>query len=731
MASDPVTSPSSYHTTHDAIGSNIISSETEKASSFISEKSLVEHLRQTDSQVKRYSAVVRWLEDLAFEKLPQSLSKIKHISQNVCFENTLLELKNAKLNGRPVPENLVTELDPDAPIRQGKKLADMDQTDELALSQKLWIYTRTGRMEMATDALVKCGQPMRSVLFMGGLYYHDPNLVHAPEDLNNIQPIQGNARRDLWKNIVWKMSEEPRFNLYDRAISGVLCGNLEAILPACTSWDDWLWACFKVMLDIYIEGEIRTTPHTRRVDELTDMPSAYWVQNLQSDSIFSDLQSCHLEDVKKYANSQFGLIQNHLITGNIEELINTMHGWVSVTEGSEEEVAAVRPGAHLLRFMSHLVVYCREIGLSVEDDKCDDILCYYIHELIRLNKQDLIAPYTSCISGADRQVLSYAGMLQHISESGQQRIYLDLARQVGLNTLMITKRMVETVRGETEQLADNNNDVTLNNIGDDITSLDQKKINIMDWLVYEEEQLLEALSQGLGLIRFFLASRKFAASDQVFKKLPENILNILVNRWKHAEGDKPLPLVFDNMIKEYLCVHAYIEAMDAWNQWFNQFHRAKPEEPDSLNESQQDQLSETVAYEQKTREHIAALTAWYTTLSNYLYLAQEKINNVLLFDGGWMVDRHEDESLSEGRKEQLDAIRRVCLPTLCFLFQSMLKQSDRHLDSLNFSILVTSEDYQLYTLFSREELQRLLTQFKESTQLLAKNKDTDYVGYPL
>ena len=57
---------------------------------------------------------------------------------------------------------------------------------------------------------------------------------------------------------------------------GVLSGNLRAILPACKSWSDHLWAHFKVAVDVWVEQEIRLQQSTPRAME--NLPPEYWDQ---------------------------------------------------------------------------------------------------------------------------------------------------------------------------------------------------------------------------------------------------------------------------------------------------------------------------------------------------------------------------------------------------------------------------------------------------------------------
>eukprot|EP00800_Vazella_pourtalesii_P014348 TRINITY_DN3627_c0_g3_i2.p1 TRINITY_DN3627_c0_g3~~TRINITY_DN3627_c0_g3_i2.p1 ORF type:complete len:431 (-),score=19.09 TRINITY_DN3627_c0_g3_i2:1262-2554(-) len=296
---------------------------------FVSEKKVIDYLLANDHNVRKYNAVILWLEEIASCRFDNNPLQTKCLSRNICFENTLIELKDSRR--KPVNPNLVSEIDPDSSLRQNKKISELDQKDELMLSQCVWHHIRAGRIQEAQDLLQKVGQPMKASIFEGGKYYHDPNLENEPKDLGIPEIIEGNIQRDIWKFIVWKMSEDTRFNVYERAIFGVLAGNLQRILPVCKNWSDWLWANYKVMLDVYYESEIRNTSYYRKRNNPRDLPSNYWQQNLEPEIIFSELQGIRNEEIHRYSNSQFGVIQFYLITNQLDILIDTIYNWITTS----------------------------------------------------------------------------------------------------------------------------------------------------------------------------------------------------------------------------------------------------------------------------------------------------------------------------------------------------------------------------------------------------------------
>ncbi|XP_052370401.1 nuclear pore complex protein Nup107-like [Oncorhynchus keta] len=87
---------------------------------------------------------------------------------------TELGLLGLFFTGFNVP--LVTELDPDAPIRQRRPLADLDREDDARLLKYLFTLLRAGMTDEAQRLCKRCGQAWRAATLEGWKLYHDPNI---------------------------------------------------------------------------------------------------------------------------------------------------------------------------------------------------------------------------------------------------------------------------------------------------------------------------------------------------------------------------------------------------------------------------------------------------------------------------------------------------------------------------------------------------------------------------
>uniref|UniRef100_A0A8C3YRL3 Nuclear pore complex protein n=1 Tax=Catagonus wagneri TaxID=51154 RepID=A0A8C3YRL3_9CETA len=588
-----------------------------------SEKTVVEALFQRDSLVRQCQLVVDWLESIAKDEIGDFSDNIEFYAKSVYWENTLHALKQRQLPSyigsvRP----LVTELDPDAPIRQKMPLDDLDREDEVRLLKYLFTLIRAGMTEEAQRLCKRCGQAWRAATLEGWKLYHDPNVNGGTE----LEPVEGNPYRCIWKISCWRMAEDEHFNRYERAIYAALSGNLKQLLPVCDTWEDTVWAYFRVMVDSLVEQEIRTSVMT--LDETEELPREYLEANWTLEKVFEELQATDKKRVLEENQEHYHIVQKFLILGDIDGLMGEFSKWLSKSRSN-------LPG-HLLRFMTHLILFFRTLGLQTKEEVSIEVLKTYIQE-------------------------------------------------------------------------------------------DRLKIDVIDWLVFDPAQRAEALKQGNAIMRKFLASKKHEAAKEVFVKIPQDSIAEIYNQWEEQGMESPLPAEDDNAIREHLCIRAYLEAHETFNEWFKHMNSA-PQKPTLIPQAT---FTEKVAHEHKEKKYEMDYGIWKGHLDALTADVKEKMYNVLLFvDGGWMVDVREDAEEDHERIHQMVLLRQLCLPMLCFLLHTILHSTGQYQECLQLADMVSSERHKLYLVFSKEELRKLLQKLRESSLMLL-DQGLDPLGYEI
>uniref|UniRef100_A0A2K6DZ01 Nuclear pore complex protein n=1 Tax=Macaca nemestrina TaxID=9545 RepID=A0A2K6DZ01_MACNE len=585
-----------------------------------SEKTVVEALFQRDSLVRQSQDYLR----PGVQDQPIKITPLKNLVLIISFrENTLHTLKQRQLTSyvgsvRP----LVTELDPDAPIRQKMPLDDLDREDEVRLLKYLFTLIRAGMTEEAQRLCKRCGQAWRAATLEGWKLYHDPNVNGGTE----LEPVEGNPYRRIWKISCWRMAEDELFNRYERAIYAALSGNLKQLLPVCDTWEDTVWAYFRVMVDSLVEQEIQTSVVT--LDETEELPREYLEANWTLEKVFEELQATDKKRVLEENQEHYHIVQKFLILGDIDGLMDEFSKWLSKSRNN-------LPG-HLLRFMTHLILFFRTLGLQTKEEVSIEVLKTYIQE-------------------------------------------------------------------------------------------DRLKIDVIDWLVFDPAQRAEALKQGNAIMRKFLASKKHEAAKEVFVKIPQDSIAEIYNQWEEQGMESPLPAEDDNAIREHLCIRAYLEAHETFNEWFKHMNSV-PQKPTLI---PQPTFTEKVAHEHKERKYEMDFGIWKGHLDALTADVKEKMYNVLLFvDGGWMVDVREDAEEDHERTHQMVLLRKLCLPMLCFLLHTILHSTGQYQECLQLADMVSSERHKLYLVFSKEELRKLLQKLRESSLMLL-DQGLDPLGYEI
>ncbi|KAL5022711.1 hypothetical protein ScPMuIL_001866 [Solemya velum] len=687
--------------------------DSEDKIEYQSDQNIMKMLFTKESSIRESQIVVDWLESCAREQLDAFSDKVKFFSDRaVAWENTLHRLQNQQ-TGLPMGTErpLVDEMDPDAPVRQNRMLDDLDKEDETRLLQYVFVCIRAGQIDKAQEICQSCGQSWRAATLEGWRLYHDPNFEGLRND-GCVAPVRGNPYRDIWKTVCWKMAQEAKFNQWERAIYASLSGNLQALLPVCKSWKDYLWAYFKVLVDSKVEQEIRIRTISSR--PLEPLPSDYWEKMFEPITIFQEIETA--EKVAPEISHWYCVIQKYLILGDTDKLLEVMSMWVR-QDGEK------LPG-HLVRFMAHLVLFLQTAEHKITEDYCHVILEAYVQNLIVDKQKHLVASYVSKLS-QNSQVLWYARFLEGINSKAEREECLKWAQEAGLDIPLITKTVVENIRNK--DVVDFSQELE-GPVGTTISDEDRQKIEAIDWLVFEPSQRAEAMKQANAVMRTFIAVRKHAAVKEVFGKLPGDSVDVVYKNWQRLTGSTDLPPSDMNGIREYMCMKAYIDAIDNFNDWFNLCHHGKPHKPEILTGAS---FTDRVAHDHRIKQYEQEVDRWHHNLMLQTKSTKARFYNVLLFaDGGWMVDLVKDDEAERSRQLQMSQLRTLTLPYMCSLLHKVLHTTEQFTECLQLADLVSSEQHKLYEVFRKDELQKLLDLLRESS-LAVLDLNRDPLGYEL
>ncbi|XP_055904277.1 nuclear pore complex protein Nup107 [Eupeodes corollae] len=665
-----------------------------------SDKEVISQLYSCNSHIREYQLIVDWLE--ACYVKDETMHVGHSTDRTVAWENTLFQLQNphdvAFSNGRET----IKSLDPDAPVREKKRLHPLDEEDNLRLSKGIFAEIRQGKIDEAMALCKYCGQTWRAALLEGWRLYEDPNYESA--NPREKIPVEGNPRRDIWKKCAWMMADSNKFDEYTRAIAGALCGHLESLKAVLSkSWLDLLWAYLKVQIDIRVESEIRSI-----------MPQEYWDNKMSLEQIFNELSVHKNESVKKEARDKMHTIQKYIILDNIPEMLQKMKLWV------EEE----KLSPHMLRFLSHIVLFMRQIGKVDKEEIADVIIKAFVECLIELKEPQLVAFYTASLP-SKMQVMLYSKFLETIKETSARAAALEEAVSAGLDVQGITKHTVQTIR---TRVIDE--EVVEQRQQGDISQWDLEKIKALEWLTFYPEQKGELLWQANALSRTFLAQGKTECMRAAFNIVPADALAQIISIYGSKDN---FPCREECSIKEYLSYKVYLVALDGFNDWSQLYHN-RPKEPQAANVNAN--FTERIASEHKEQSYRSELDRWKMNLNEQTSVTRDALFNILLFpEKGWLVDPDSSKNPAnvdqldwENRLHQLQKLRSVCIPEIVLLLHKVLQQSGDYKGCIKLADEISSELRQLYKVYTKHKLAELLAKISESCLTLL-NEKLDPWGY--
>ncbi|CAH0555792.1 unnamed protein product [Brassicogethes aeneus] len=658
-----------------------------------SEKLCVQSLFKRDSLVRESQLVIDWLECNESDRDDEVL----HFSDSTTgWENTLHQLHSASTIAFGASREIVDKMDPDAPNYQRKPLHDLDVEDEKRLSRRIFREIRCGKLEEAQRLCQQCGHSWKAAIFEGWRLYHNPNIKENGAQDADIEvddgyeempaaeneEIEGNLNRDIWKAMAMKFCKQDWLEMFDRAAIGVFCGYVEPILPVCKTWEDNLWAYMKSIVDIRVESEIRDC--CVRNDSYIPLSDEYWAQRMSLNDVFVSLDSSKNVKVREESRKPEHIIQKYIILDEIPKLINQLEDWIEESNLDTQ----------FLRFAAHLVLFLEQIGQT--HHSVEKILEAYIRRLTLMKETQLIAYYVSKLSPSN-QVQIYALYLENIVENEERKKALMYAEDSCLDVLSITKQVVENIRNKPHEVEGSGN------LQHKITDIDTFKVGALDWVLFYETQKVEALYQSNALIFTFLTLGKIDAAQLAYNKIPSDYVEKIVSE-SGGEGE------IGQVVKEHLSYKAYLNACDAFNEWFMQC-KNKPNAPEDLPETAQ--FTEKVAQQHRVAQYKAEVERWKLTTNHLAKTAKTMLYNVLLFPEGWLIGAKDAEYL-----------RSSCIPEIVLLLYTVLFESGQHEECVQLADILASEKYGLYKVYSKEKLGEILVKLCESSvELLNSKKD--------
>ncbi|XP_037270553.2 nuclear pore complex protein Nup107 [Rhipicephalus microplus] len=370
-----------------------------------SEWEIVEALMARDSFARRAQLVVDWLESCVAHQrgVGNDDERLECFAgRGSVWKNTLHHVKACADVGS-APSSYVTELDPDTPSRERLPINNRDYEDEVRLFRSVFFHLRAGQWQRAQELAADNGHYSLAAALEDWRPYHDPN-NGSIMGADSMQPARGNLYQNLSKRACWEAASNPTCSLYERAVYGALCGNVQAMLPVCTTWEDKLWARMRAVVDVCVEQKLRTAMQQAR--SLEPQPPDYPCGRGMLEAVFRDLQAA--AGVGETRGQKIThILQRGLVLDEAVSTIEEIHDWVSAQ--------VIEPPLLFMRFLAHMVLFLRQVGRETDTGACSALFCTYVDRLFDEGHVPFVSTHAAT-PPASNQAAKYTQLAQPQNE---------------------------------------------------------------------------------------------------------------------------------------------------------------------------------------------------------------------------------------------------------------------------------------------------------------------------
>lgn len=466
-------------------------------------------------------------------------------------------------------ESLITQLDPDAVTRQRRTLEKQDQYFERATWLACWEMLRRGRgwadiREWCRDRV----EGWRAVSLRGGVpawdamadgtdvvSLFDEDRRGSTQDNGDSQKsqIEGNRSTALWRRTCFALARNGGLDEYERAVYGILSGDLESVEKVCSSWEDHIFAHYNSLLVSQFEAYVRTHYPDRVPATLTrkfstfDAVQYHGEPNTVGAHLVNKLKAQHT--TTKEASESMKLVQGALIAkgfgdfayrqglslaraANLNQGSRIIPATDQILELSTGEAFVTPDDFDGIRVLCHVLLALQDIGLDigfgVRQVATENIIVAYIDFLRLSGKITMIPLYASRLSHT-RQLDVLSLVLSDVSGSSLRRELVQLMQAYHIDVALFIRAQFLHTAGEAGLMRENAGELKLRIVeaappasvtrsqiiekfvGSDMSQGERLTIASFEWYLFVDGRWGETFEMGVRLFRRFFGRFIFLA----------------------------------------------------------------------------------------------------------------------------------------------------------------------------------------------------------------------------
>ncbi|KAI9763348.1 MAG: Nucleoporin nup84 [Candelina submexicana] len=483
-------------------------------------------------------------------------------------------------------EGLVTQLDPDAATRQGKVLEKQDQYFERAIWLACWEMIRRGKSwhevrEWCTERV----EGWRSVSMRGYVAAWDQcidgrkqlalgedveeSAFGGGQDKSLASEISGNRSRPLWRRMCFALARSGGLDDYERAVYGILGGDVQSVEKVCRTWDDYLFTHYNSLLlsqfDDYLQSNYPNRVNTALAQkfgvfdsvQFHGEPSAvgrHLVEKLKAHETTMADAKLPLKMIQgvliakqfgSFAYQQGLALSKHANTGTSSKIIPPIDN-VTVEDTTTAFIAAQDHDA--LRVITHMLLIFQDLGLTIghgtRQVAIENIIVAYIEFLRLAGKRELIPLYASRLS-RERSILTLGRVLIDITNATERKEQIQLMKELDIDVVAALSMQLRLIledkktRDETEagftgvQILEDEpsveqlgKQIKRNFMGKSVSDDEDLIIRSFEWYMLLDGHWTETFAVGAMLYKRFLRLGQLAAARALAKRVPFSSISL-------------------------------------------------------------------------------------------------------------------------------------------------------------------------------------------------------------
>ncbi len=446
---------------------------------YSSESQVYDNFLETNSKAKEREIVLRWLKETADESGEDIDDLVRDLQQNAergdiiahGWLHTKAAIKNQKrINSWPHPldpssqdvqralvnnsktESLVTQLDPDAPFRQGRKLEVQDQYFERAIWLGCFELLRRGKSMDDIKEWCRDRTEIWRAVSMSGLPHGSWSADSATDDAPTC------ASTLLWRRVCYALARRELDDKYEKAVYGILSGDLISMIPICSTWNDRLFAHYNSILRSSFEAYVLQHQSLKADHNIVNTFKCFDAMQFhggESDrlnqTVIASLRT--KPEIQEEAKQPLKILQGNMIGKTFGEFLFNQGLQIAKDANQEAESMLIPPpqeepdydtfGDFLnaddhdgIRVLAHMYLVYDSLGLTYDSPRTkstvENGLVAYINFLRLSGKEELIPLYAAQLNGSRLyEVLSRT--LIDVVDGEQRMTLIKLMKDLGVD----------------------------------------------------------------------------------------------------------------------------------------------------------------------------------------------------------------------------------------------------------------------------------------------------------